>query len=152
MNRKGIALVAVLLVVVALSMLSALAFSEAIRDWRVASLAEDAVHARAGAMAALAASRVPPDLPGLCVSGPLVSQEQAVPVASGASATVRWRALGGGVVQVDAEGRGRFGARARFQALFVPDSTELTMGLLRCPDARRLLPVTGRWQDGHPEG
>lgn len=142
----------VLMVVVALAMLSALAFSEAVRDWRVASLAEDGVHARAAALSALAESRVPPDLAGLCVSGPLAPQQRTVPLHGGASAVVRWRALGGGVVRAEAEGRGRFGARTRLHALLVPDSAERSMGLLRCPDARRLVPVTGRWQDGHPEG
>lgn len=151
-RRPGIALPAVLMVVVALAMLSALAFSEAVREWRVASLAEDAVQARAASLTAMASSRVPPDLAALCVSGPLMTQGRAVPVAAGGSASLRWRSLGGGVIRVEAEGRGRFGARARLQALLVPDSTERSMGLLRCPDARRLVPVTGRWLDGHPEG
>jgi hypothetical protein len=151
-RRKGIALPAVLLVTLALALLSGFAFTEAVRDRRVATLAQDAVHARAAALTGLAEAGHPPDLAMLCVSGPLASQSREMTGAMGTHAVLRWRAMGGGVTWVEAEGRGRHGARRRLLGLMVPDSAERTMDLFRCPAALRLVPVSGRWRDGHPEG
>lgn len=150
--RPGIALPAVLAVLVALGLLSSLALGDAVRDWRVATLAEDAVRARAAAMTALAATGHPPDLAALCVSGPLLEQSRVVPSAPGTVARIRWRSLQPGIVRADTEGAGMHGARHRLQALLTPDSTERVMGLLRCPAATRLVPAAARWTDGHPEG
>ncbi|HET8769981.1 MAG TPA: hypothetical protein VFM71_03255 [Gemmatimonadaceae bacterium] len=150
--RKGIVLPVVLAVLVALMLLSALALSEAMLDWRVARFADDAVRARAAAMRGLAAVDTPPDLATLCVSGPLAVQERVLPQVDGTDARVLWRQLGGGVVRAEVEGTGVHGARHRAWALLVPDSTARVMGLLRCPDALRLVPVPGRATDGHPEG
>jgi len=143
---------AVLGVLILLGLLSALVLSEALLDWRVATLADDGVRARAGALRALAAARFPPDLPGLCVSGPLVVQYVDLPESQGAAARVSWRQLGGGVVRVEALGTGTHGARHRIWALFVPDSTERAMGLFRCPSATALIRVPGHSAGRHPEG
>lgn len=150
--RRGIALPAVLGVLVALGLLSSLALSDAVRDWRVASLAEDAVRARAAAMHGLALAGDPTDLAGLCVSGPLAVRSMDVPTSGGTRARIRWRVLQPGIVRVDTEGAGTHGARHRLQALLTPDSAERVMGLYRCPSATRLVPAAVRWTDGHPEG
>ena len=88
-RRPGIALPAVLGVIVALGLLSSLALADAVRDWRVATLAEDAVRARAAALEALAAAAHPVDLEALCLSGPLTGQGADVPTASGTRGHVR---------------------------------------------------------------
>ena len=151
-HRRGIVLPAVLAVLVALMLLSALALSGALLEWRVATLASDAVRARAAAMRGLASVGRPPDLPALCVSGPLTAQQLALPAVQGTTATVAWRSLGGGVVRVDVVGRGIHGANHRVWALMVPDTAERSMGLFRCPAATRLMPVPGPWQGRHPAG
>lgn len=150
--RRGIALPAVLAVLVALGLLSALALTDAVRDWRVATLAEDAVRARAAALSALAAAAQPVDLGALCLAGPLAEQSMDVASAPGTRAHVRWRSLQPGIVRAEIEGEGSQGARHRMQALLTPDSAERVMGLFRCPSATRLRPAAGRWTDGHPEG
>lgn len=150
--RRGIVLPAVLAVLVLLGLLSALVLASAVQEWRVATLAEDAVRARAASLRGLGAIPFPPDLAALCVGGPGVEQEAEVPWLAGGAGRVRWRALGGGLVQAEVEGWGRHGGRARLLALQVPDSTEREGGLLRCPGASRLVPVPGRWVEGHPEG
>lgn len=142
----------VLAVLVALMLLSALALSEAMLDWRVARFADDEVRARAAAMRGLAAVATPPDLATLCVSGPLAIQERVLPPVTDSGVRIRWRQLGGGVIRAEVEGTGVHGARHRVWALVVPDSTERVMGFLRCPDALRVVPVPGRATDGHPEG
>ncbi len=136
----------------ALMLLGALALSEAMLDWRVATLADDAVRARAAALRGLSVVAAPPDLAGLCLSGPLAVQERVLPPVGGTGVRIRWRQLGGGVVRAEVEGTGRHGARHRVWTLLVPDSTERVLGLLRCPAAVRLLPVPGRATDRHPEG
>lgn len=151
-GRRGIVLPVVLAVLIALTLLSALALSEALLDWRVANLADDGVRARAAALRGLAAVESPPDLAALCVAGPLVTQQLVLPTVVGTTARIRWRQLGGGVMRAEVEGQGVHGARHRVWALLVPDSTERTMGLFRCPAATRLIPVPGRWVDRHPEG
>lgn len=151
-RRRGIVLPVVLAVLVALMLLSALALSEALLDWRVATLADDAVRARAAAMRGLADVANPPNLPMLCLSGPLVTQQRDLTPVLGTTARVTWRQLGGGVVRSEVEGSGLHGARHRVWALLVPDTTERVMGLFRCPLATRLVPVPGRWTDRHPEG
>lgn len=142
----------VLAVLVALMLLSALALSEAMLDWRVARFAADAVRARGAAMRGLAVVATPPDLAALCVSGPLAVQERSLPPVAGTGARIRWRHLGGGVMRAEVQGTGLQGARHRVWALLVPDTTERVMGLFRCPAALRLVPVPGRATDGHPEG
>jgi hypothetical protein len=150
--RRGIVLPAVLAVLIALALLSALALWDAVLDWRAASYADDALRARAAAMQGLAAVGQPPDLPSLCVSGPLAAQWEELPVEQGTTASVSWRSLGGGMVRVDVEGRGIHGARYRAWALLAPDTAERSMGLFRCPGATRLVPVPGHWRGRHPEG
>ncbi len=150
--RRGIALPAVLAVIVALGLLSSLALSDAVRDWRVATLAEDAVRARAAALEALAAARAPVDLQALCLLGPLGEQESQVVTGPGSSGRVRWRMPQAGIVLVDAEGVGAHGARHRLHALLRPDTAERVSGLYRCPDASRLVRAAARWTDGDPEG
>jgi hypothetical protein len=149
--RRGIALPAVLAVLVALALLSSLSLADAVREWRVATLAEDAVRARAAGLAAMAQAAHPPDLATLCLSGPLVEQRRAFVMPHG-TGSVTWRPLANGVFRAEAEGKGLHGARHRLQAVLVPDSTERAMALFRCPAATRLRPVAGRWLDGHPEG
>jgi hypothetical protein len=151
-NRRGIALPMVLGVLVALGLLSALSLADATRDWRVATLAQDALLARAAALSALAAAGDPPDLAVLCSSGPMATQVRVLALDGGSSATLGWRALQPGLVRADIEGRGLHGARHRLQAYLAPDSAERVMGLFRCPTATRLVPAAGRWLDGHPEG
>lgn len=143
---------AVLAVLVLLGLLSALALSSAVQEWRVATLAEDAVRARAAAQRGLSGADAPPDLAALCVGGPGTEQARVSAAAAGGHARVRWWPLGSGVVLAEVEGRGSHGARMRIRALLVPDSTERVGGLLRCPGATRLLPVPGRWAGGDPEG
>lgn len=150
--RRGIVLPAVITVLVALGLLSALALSDALLDWRAASLADDAVRARAAAISGLGAAPEPPDLASLCIAGPLLTQELDLPPSAGGTASVTWRALGTGVVRVEVLGRGRQGANHGIWALMKPDSAERVMGLLRCPDARRLVPVHGHWRGRRPEG
>lgn len=150
--RPGIALPMVLTVVVALGLLSALSLTEAVREWRVATLAEDALRARAAALRALTETAAPPDLPALCVSGPLALQTRILDLPPAASAAISWRSLRPGLVRAAVEGRGVHGARYRLQAYLRPDSAERVMGLFRCPAATRLEPASGRWVDGHPEG
>lgn len=143
---------AVLSVLVALGLLSALALSDALLDWRAATLADDAVRARAAAIRGLGSASQPPDLAALCVGGPLLSQERTIPVPGGSGATVTWRSLGNGMVRVDVAGWGLHGARHGAWGLMRPDSAERVMGLFRCPDAVRLEPVHTRWRGRHPEG
>jgi len=150
--RRGIVLPAVLAVLVALMLLSALALSEAMIEWRVATLADDAVRARSAALRGLAVTGNPPDLAALCAAGPLAVQRRDLPVVAAARAGVSWRQLGGGVVRAEVEGEGIHGARHRLWVLLVPDSAERVMGLFRCPRATRLVPVPGRALDRHPEG
>ena len=150
--RRGIALPVVLAVLVALGLLSALALSDATRDWRVATLAEDAVRSRAAALEALLAVGSPPNLQLVCMTGPLAMQTRVLAGPSGTTAVVVWRGFGPGLIRAEIEGRGRQGARHRLYAMLRPDSAERAMGLFRCPGATRLLPVPGRWLDGHPEG
>jgi hypothetical protein len=150
--KRGIVLPAVLAVLVLLALLSALALGTAVQEYRVATLAEDAVRARAAAGRGLSEVAAPPDLIALCVGGPGLEQLRVLPSEAGGSAIIRWRALGGGVVRAEVEGRGQHGARHRLLALQVPDSAERVVGLFRCPAATRLVPVPGRWVEGHPEG
>lgn len=151
-SRPGIVLPAVLAVLVMLGLLGALALSESLLDWRVATMADDGVRARAGALRALAAAANPPDLAALCVSGPMAAQYLALSEIQGSGARVSWRQLGGGVVRVEALGTGLHGARHRIWALFVPDSADRSMGLFRCPSATALVRVPGHWMGRHPEG
>jgi hypothetical protein len=151
-SRPGIVLPAVLAVLVALAMLSALMLLDAVQESRVSALAADAVRARAAALRGVAIAHSPPDLAALCVSGPLVAQTRMSPGADGSITMVRWRSVREGLVRAEIEGRGRSGARLRLLAELWPDSSERVMGLFRCPDARRLRPVPGVWLEGHPEG
>lgn len=150
--RRGIVLPAVLASLALLMLLSALALAAALQDWRVATLSEDSVRARAAALRALEIVPAPPDLAALCVGGPGLEQVAELPVVAGGTARVRWRPLGGGVVRAEIEGRGLHGGRHRLLAHQVPDSAERQAGLFRCPAATRLVPVPGRWVEGHPEG
>jgi hypothetical protein len=151
-RRRGIVLPAVLAVLVALAMLSALMLLDAVQESRVSALAADAVRARAAAQRGAALAHAPPDLAALCVSGPLVEQSRTSAGADGSTATVRWRSVGDGLMRAEIVGRGRNGARHRLLAELWPDSAERVMGLYRCPDARALRPVPGGWLEGHPEG
>lgn len=150
--RRGIVLPAVLAVLMALAMLSALMLLDAVQESRVSALAADAVRARAAAQRGVALAQAPPDIAALCVSGPLVEQMAASPGADGSLVTVRWRSVGEGLIRAEIVGRGRSGARHRLLADLWPDSAERVMGLYRCPDARGLRPVPGGWLEGHPEG
>jgi hypothetical protein len=143
---------AVLAVLVALALLSALMLLDAVQEARVSGLAADAVRARAAAYRGVALAHAPPDLATLCVSGPLAEQSRTSPGADGSTATVRWRSARDGLIRAEIEGRGRTGARHRLLAEMWPDSAERVMGLYRCPDARVLRPVPGGWLEGHPEG
>lgn len=143
---------AVLAVLVLLGLLSALSLASAVQEWRVATLAEDAVRARAAAQRGLSGVHAPPDLASLCVGGPGTEQARWDAPVAGGDARVRWWPLGSGVVLAEVEGRGSHGARTRLRALLVPDSTERVGGLLRCRDATRLLEVPGRWAGADPEG
>lgn len=151
-RKRGIVLLAVLLVMVALSLLASLALYTAVQEWRVATLAEDRVHARASALTALLFVDRPPSLEALCLSPPLTVQQETAPVGGVGTARIAWRHLGAGTVRAEVTGNGRHGARARLLALLAPDSVERTGGLFRCPAARRLVPLGDRWLEGHPEG
>lgn len=151
-HRRGVALPIVLALLVALGLLSALAVTDALAEWRVATLAEDAVRARAAAEDALAVVGAPPDLALLCVSGPGAPQVRGHARADGSAAAIRWRALGSGTVLVEIQGRGRFGARWRLLGWLAPDTVERDGGLLRCPAASRLRPTTAWWLTGDPGG
>lgn len=151
-RRPGIVLPAVLAVLIALGLLSALALSDALLDWRAATLADDAVRARAAALRGLADAPEPPDLAALCVAAPLAGQGRVAHGTDGTSAQLTWRSLGTGVVRVDVVGRGPQGAKHALWALMRPDSAERVTGLFRCPAAMRLVPVDGRWRGRHPEG
>ncbi len=146
---------AVIAALVLLALLSALALGAALQEWRVATLAEDAVRARSAAERGLSDVATPPDLIALCVGGPGLEQLRILPAPFpdvGGSAAIRWRPLGGGVIRAEVQGSGQHGGRHRLLALLVPDSSERVLGLFRCPAATRLLPVPGRWVEGHPEG
>ena len=150
--RRGIVLPVVLAVMVALALLASLALYAAVMEWRVATLAEDRVQARASALSALLHVDRPPSLDLLCVSPPTTGQVASAPVEGTGSARIVWRHLGGGTVRAEVTGTGRHGARARLLAFLTPDSLESSGGLLRCPAAGRLLPLGPRWVEGHPEG
>lgn len=150
--RHGIVLPAVLAVLLALALLSALILLDAVQESRVSALAADAVRARAAALRGVALVHSPPDIATLCVSGPLAEQILTSAGVDGSTTRVRWRSVREGLVRAEIEGRGRSGARHRLLAELWPDSSERVMGLYRCPDARRLRPVPGGWLEGHPEG
>ena len=151
-RRRGIALPMVLLVLLALAILSSLALFDAVQGWRVASLAEDGVRARAAAYSALGATLSPPSVPLLCIQPPhrLVTRE---PLASGAGqAEVGWRALGPGRIRAEVTGIGRHGARHRVFALLAPDTVPEGAGPPGCPDASRLVPAGRIWVLHRPQG
>lgn len=151
-RRHGIVLPVILAVMVALALLASLSLHAAVMDWRIATLAEDRVQARAAALTALIHVDRPPSLEVLCLSPPTTWQVALAPLEGTGSARIVWRHLGGGTVRAEVTGRGRHGARARLLALLAPDSVERSSGLFRCPAAGRLLPLGPRWVDGHPEG
>jgi len=151
-RRRGIALAVVLGVTVVLAALSALALFDAVQESRVATLAQDRAIARAAAIEGISRAWAPPDLALLCLSPPVNAQRLATVAPSGGVIRVSWRHLGTGLVLVQVEGRGVRGSRHRFRGHVVPDSTEWSGGLFRCPAATRLRPSGKGWLRGHPEG
>ncbi len=150
--RRGIILPAVLAALVALGLLSALALFDAVLDWRVAGSADDELVARAAMHEGLDALARPTDLALLCVSPSLAAQFSTGASAAGGRYRLTWSHLGDGLVRAEAEGRGRQGAVARATALLRPDSSERELGLVRCPQAARLVPAGAGWLTASPGG
>jgi hypothetical protein len=151
-NRRGIALPMVILVMVALAILSSLALFDALQAWRVAALAEDSVRARAAAQGALAAAFRPPNLPLLCLQPPHLLVTGPPVLDSNGRAELGWRALGPGRVRAEVTGIGRAGARQRLLVLLAPDSLPTLAGTPGCPTATRLVPQGPVWVLRQPEG
>ncbi|MBX3132139.1 MAG: hypothetical protein KF689_01975 [Gemmatimonadaceae bacterium] len=152
MRRRGIALPAVLLVLVALAMLSSLALGDAFAAARMAALAEDAAVARATASRGVAAVREPPDVPWLCLQPPTASVRREVRVEGGGRSDIYWVTVAPGVVRAEVVASGPMGARHRRLAWLRPDSVDLDDPRPGCPLASRLLPADTGWLTAHPEG
>ena len=152
MRRRGIALPVVLLVLVALGMLSSLALGDAVLAARVASLAEDELRARAGALAGDSLVRQPPDITWLCLQPPAAAQHRVVTRPDGGRVEVAWWMVGSGLVRVQVTGIGPMGGRHRRLGWLRPDSIVPFDPRPGCPDARRLRPAAVSWRGQHPEG
>jgi hypothetical protein len=150
-GRRGIVLPAVLAVLVPLSAISALALMEAAQELRVSALASDRVVARAGAIEGLGHVWSPSDPAELCLRPPSLPRTVARMASGGGSIIIRWHHLGRGLIRADVEGRGRRGAVTRLTAHLRPDSVAAPPGI-GCPSATSLVPATGDWLEGHPEG
>ncbi len=150
--RRGIVLPVVLLTMVALALLSALALSDAVQEWRVATLSDDAVAARAALLEGVDAAASPPDLAALCVLPALMEQSATAPAAGGGRYRITWAHLGGGIVRLRIRGEGPRGAREGAVGLVRPDSGEVAAGLFSCPDASGLVPAAGGWLAADPGG
>jgi hypothetical protein len=150
-DRPGIILPTVLAVLLTTAMLSALVLLDASLEQRVAGLAQDRLRARAAALEGLIHAGAPADVAELCLRPPLAPMEAERGAASGGSVRLRWRHLGGGLVRVEIEGRGRQGSRWRYLGYLRPDPPPFPLPF-GCSGATRLMPVGPRWLDGHPEG
>lgn len=150
-DRRGVALPAVLAVLVPMSALSALALLDAAQEARIAGLAADRVVARARAIEGLSGVWTPADPAGLCLRPPSLPQVASPPAAGAGAFTIRWHHLGRGLIRADVEGAGRQGARVRLSAYLRPDSLPPPPAV-GCPAATRLVPAAIDWVEGHPEG
>lgn len=150
-DRRGIVLPAVLAVLVPLSAISALALLEAAQELRVSALASDRVVARARAIEGLGHVWTPTDPAELCLRPPSLPRTVSLAAVGGGAILIRWHHLGRGLIRADVEGRGGRGAIARLSAHLRPDSLAIPPAF-GCPTATRLVPATGAWLEGHPEG
>lgn len=150
--RSGIALPMAMLVMLALSLLSALALTDAVHASRAATLAEDEARARAAALQGIDGLADPPDLAWLCLQPPMRPMVVAERHADGGRVERRWWMVAPGVVRVELVGIGVHGARHRRLGWMRPDTIDAADPQLGCPLATRLLPVGSEWLGGHPEG
>ncbi len=150
--RRGIALPVVLLVLVALGMLSSLAFGDALLAARVASLAEDEVRAYSAAVSGDSALRNPPDLLWLCLQPPATPQRRVLVQRDGARVEISWWMTGPRLVRVQITGVGPGGGRHRRLGWLRPDSLVPFDPRPGCPAARALIPAAQNWRAAHPEG
>ncbi len=146
------ALPTVIAVLTALSLLGALALTDAVQESRVASMAGDGVHARAALLEGLGVAAHPPDVTALCVQPPLASMTRSGASQGRGRYGVVWRHLGWGLVLAEVEGRGVNGGRARLRLLLRPDTGSVVAGLYACPAARLLRPADPEAREWHPEG
>ena len=142
----------VLLTLLALAILSSLALFDALQAWRAATLAEDAVRARAAAHSALREVFTPPSLAWLCLQPPHRRIERELPVTSGQRARIAWRTLGPADQRAEVAGFGVRGARHRLLVRLTPDSLPADPWVPGCPTATRLEPAGPDWWMRHPEG
>jgi hypothetical protein len=142
----------VLMVLVALSVLSALSLQDALLAARVATLAEDGVRVRAAVIAGVAGLAEPPDLPWLCLQPPSAPALRVEQLADGSRLELRWWMVAPGVLRVEVAGRGPGGAQHRRVGWMRPDSLLPLDPRPGCPDAQRLLPLGDDWLGAHPAG
>lgn len=141
-----------LLVMLALSMLSALALTDAAQAARAATLGEDEARARAALLQAFGRLSTPPDVPWLCLQPPAQPVVVHDRLPDGTRVERRWWMVGPGVVRVEVVGIGVGGSRQRRIGWMRPDSLEPPGPWVGCPRAQRLQPIGVRWLEEHPEG
>jgi hypothetical protein len=151
-GRRGIALPAVLLALVALGVLSSLALIDAMLAHRASRLAEDQVRARAAALSALPQTFTPADLGWLCLQPPAAPARQTLARSDGATVELAWWVLGRGVVRAEVRARGPAGSRHRLLVSLRVDSLPTDSTVIGCPGATRLVPRGGGWWRPLPEG
>lgn len=130
-----------ILVVLVLAAWGVLAVTQALNATRRASDAHEALRVRVMATNALALAEHPPDLPLLCLTGPLGAQRRSWPQADDGRVEIRWRHVGHGVILVEVDAIGATLAQVRLIAWMTPDSLARSGVGRRCAGAR-LRPLT----------
>lgn len=151
-DRRGIALPAVLLALVALGLLSSLALADALLASRASRFAEDAVRARAAALSSVADLFEPADLGWLCLQPPASPARRRLHRSDGSEVDLAWWVLGRGVIRGEVRSRGPQGGRYRLLVSLRVDSLAPDSSAIGCPGATRLLPSGSGWWRALPEG
>lgn len=135
-SRQGFLLLQVLVVVSLMAAWAALVAARAGASVHQSALMLDDVRARLALGVGLEAILDPPDLPILCLSGPLTGVRRRWTLPDGGAIEVRWRHLGAAVILAEIDASGPAGGRRRSLAWLTPDSVEQSPGAMRCTGSR----------------